>query len=215
MAAVPKFNELSPAVQIAIILAVGAGLWALTEYVWPQPALREQVTALEGQVAQLESQAAPLRPFRENLGPLLAQNAQLELQLENLQRIVPNEKEVDNFIRLVQAEALSVGVDLRRFTAQPVSQQEFYVEVPFEVEMDGPFYDVLQFYDRLRRMERIVNVSELRMGGIQSKASIGQRQFEYSNNTTVAAICRITTFFSTQGLQMDGGAPGAPGQPAQ
>jgi len=215
MAAVPKFNELSPAVQIAIILAVGAGLWALTEYVWPQPALREQVTALEGEVAQLETQAMPLRPFRENLGPLLAENAQLELQLQNLQRIVPNEKEVDNFVRLVQAEALSVGVELRRFTAQPVSQQEFYVEVPFEVEMDGPFYDVLQFYDRLGRMERIVNVSELKMGGVQSKKSIGQRPFAYSPSTTVAAICRVTTFFSTQGLQVDGAAGGAPGTPGQ
>ena len=215
MAAVPKFNELSPAIQIAIILAVGAGLWALTEYVWPQPALREQVTQLEGQVAQLESQAAPLRPFRENLGPLLAENAQLELQLQNLQRIVPNEKEVDNFVRLVQAEALSVGVELRRFTAQPVSQQEFYVEVPFEVEMDGPFYDVLQLYDRLGRMERIVNVSELKMGGVLSKKSIGQRQFAYSPSTTVAAICRVTTFFSTQGLQVDSAAGGAPGTPAQ
>jgi type IV pilus assembly protein PilO len=217
MAAVPKFNELSPAIQIAIILAVGAGLWALTEYVWPQPALREQVTQLEAQVATLESQAAPLRPFRENLGPLLAENAQLDLQLQNLQRIVPNEKEVDNFVRLVQAEALSVGVELRRFTAQPVSQQEFYVEVPFEVEMDGPFYDVMQFYGRLSRMERIVNVSGLRMGGVLSKSSIGQRQFQYSPNTTVAAICRITTFFSTQGMQVGGAAagaaPGTPGQP--
>jgi len=214
MAAVPKFNELSPAVQIAIILAVGAGLWALTEYVWPLPPLREQVTQLEGEVAQLETQAAPLRPFRENLGPLLAENAQLELQLQNLQRIVPNEKEVDNFVRLVQAEALSVGVELRRFTAQPVAQQEFYVEVPFEVEMDGPFYDVLQFYDRLGRMERIVNVSELRMGGVLSNKGVG-RAFNYSPSTTVAAICRVTTFFSTQGLQMDGAAGGAPGTPGQ
>lgn len=218
MAAVPKFNELSPAVQIVIILAVGAGLWALTEYVWPLPALRQQVTQLEGQVNQLESQAAPLRPFRQNLGPLLAENAQLELQLQNLQRIVPNEKEVDNFVRLVQAEAISVGVSVRRFTAQPVSQQQFYVEVPFEVEMDGPFYDVLQFYDRLGRMERIVNVSDLKMGGIKSKASVGQRQFNYGPNTTVAAICKITTYFSTQGLEMQGaaagGAPGTPAQPA-
>lgn len=214
MAAVPKFNELSPAVQIAIILAVGAGLWALTEYVWPQPALREQVTLLEGEVAALEMQAEPLRPFREDLGPLLAENAQLELQLQNLQRIVPNEKEVDNFVRLVEAEALSVGIEVRRFTAQPVTQQDFYVEVPFEVEMDGPFYDVMQFYDRLSRMERIVNVSELRMGGVLSKKGAG-RPFAYSPSTTVSAVCRITTFFSTQGLQMDGAAGGAPGTPGQ
>jgi type IV pilus assembly protein PilO len=201
MAAIPKFNELSPAIQVAIIVAVGAGLWALTEYVWPLPELRAQVMTLEEQVRQKEGQVAPLRQYRQNLGPLVAENAQLELQLENLRRIVPNEKEVDNFVRLVQAEALSAGIVLRRFTAQAVSQQEFYVEVPFEVEMDGPFYDVMEFYGRLARMQRIVNVSELRMGGLQSKTSIGQRAFQYSPSTTVAAICRITTFFSTQGLQ--------------
>jgi type IV pilus assembly protein PilO len=180
------------------------------------------VTTLQGQATQLEAQVQPLRQYRQNLGPLVAQNAQLELQLENLRRIVPNEKEVDNFVRLVQAEALSAGIVLRRFTAQAVAQQEFYVEVPFEVEMDGPYYDVMEFYGRLSRMQRIVNVSELRMGGIQSKRSIGQRQFQYTPATTVAAICRITTFFSTQGLQETppagapdaAAAPGAPAPPA-
>jgi type IV pilus assembly protein PilO len=221
MAAIPKFSELRPPVQIAIIVAVGAGLWALTEYVWPLPDLRTQVTTLQGQVSQLEAQVQPLRQYRQNLGPLVAENAQLALQLENLRRIVPNEKEVDNFVRLVQAEALSSGIVVRRFTAQAVSQQEFYVEVPFEIEMDGPFYDVMEFYGRLARMERIVNVSELRMGGTQSKKSVGQRQFQYTPSTTVAAICRVTTFFSTEGLDAEtapaaaGAAAAVPGAPAQ
>jgi type IV pilus assembly protein PilO len=217
MAGIPKFNELSPAIQISVILAVGVGLWALSEYVWPMPVVKEQVAQREQDVTALDNKAQPLRPFRENLGPLLSENAQLEMQLENLRRIVPDEKEVDNFVRLVQAEAISVGVSLRRFTARPVSQQEFYVEVPFEVEMDGPFYDVLQFYDRLARMERIINVSELRMGGTQSKKSIGQRQYAHSPNTTVAAICQVTTFFSTEGLQAGAAAAGAaaPAVPAR
>lgn len=212
MAAIPKFNELSPAIQIAVILAVAAGLWALTEFVWPMPALKQQVAERTTSVAQLTRQVEPLRPFRERSAPLIAENRQLEVQLENLKRIVPGEKEVDNFVRLVQAEALSVGVNLRRFTARPVIMQEFYVEVPFEVEMDGPFYDVLRFYDRLGRMERIINVSELRMGGTQSKRSIGQKQYAYSPSTTVAAICQVTTFFSTEGLQAEAvaAAPAAP-----
>lgn len=215
MAAIPKFNELSPAVQIVVILVVGAGLWGLSEYVWPMPALKEQVAAQQAQVTMLDGQAQPLRQFRENLGRLLTENAQLELQLETLLRIVPDEKEVDNFVRLVQAEALSAGVILRRFTAQPVAQQEFYVEVPFEVQMDGPFYDVLQFYDRLARMERIINVSELQMGGTQSKKAVGRGQYPYSPGTTVAAVCRVTTFFSTEGLQAEAAAAGTPGTPAR
>jgi len=218
MAAIPKFNELSPAIQIVVILVVGAGLWGLSEYVWPMPALTAQVTAQQAEVTRLDTMAQPLREFRAKLGPLLSENAQLKIQLENLRRIVPDEKEVDNFVRLVQAEALSAGVSLRRFTAQPVSQQEFYVEVPFEVQMDGPFYDVLQFYDRLARMERIINVSELQMGGTKSKKGGAGRQYAQSPETTIAAVCRVTTFFSTQGLQAAAAAaaatappPGVPG----
>jgi len=172
MAAIPKFNELSPTIQVVVILAVGAGLWALSEYVWPLPALKQRVTAREADVARLTQQVEPLRPYRERRNRLEQENKQLEAQLENLKQIVPNEKEVDNFVRQVQAEALSSGIMVRRFTARNVSQQEYYVEVPFEVEMDGPFYDVLQFYDRLGKLERIINVSELKMGSIEARKSV-------------------------------------------
>ena len=64
MAAIPKFNELSPAIQVAIILLVGVGLWALTENVWPLPPLREQVANLQMERDGLEGMAVPLRPFR-------------------------------------------------------------------------------------------------------------------------------------------------------
>ena len=217
MAAIPKFNELSPTIQVVVILAVGAGLWALSEYVWPLPALKQRVTAREADVARLTQQVEPLRPYRERRNRLEQENKQLEAQLENLKQIVPNEKEVDNFVRQVQAEALSSGIMVRRFTARTISQQEYYVEVPFEVEMDGPFYDVLQFYDRLGKIERIINVSELKMGGIEARKSIGQKTYTYSPGETVVAICNVTTFFSREGVEPAAAVvatPARPGAPA-
>lgn len=216
MAAIPKFSEMPLAAQVGVIAAVGAGLWAVSEYVWPLPAIKAQVADRTTQKDKLESQNQPLRQYREKRNQLEIENKQLEAQLENLKRIVPNEKEVDNFVRQVQAEALSVGILVRRFTAKNISQQEYYVEVPFEVEMDGPFYDVLQFYDRLGKLERIINVSELKMGGIEAKKSIGQKQYTYSPTETVVAICSVTTFFSKEGEEpaKPPAAPGKPGAPA-
>ena len=215
MAAIPKFSEMSLAVQVAVIVAVGAGLWAVSEYVWPLPAIKAQVAERTGRKDQLESQNQPLRQYREKRNQLEIENKQLEAQLENLKRIVPNEKEVDNFVRQVQAEALSAGILVRRFTAKTVVQQEYYIEVPFEVEMDGPFYDVLQFYDRLGKIERIINVSELKMGGIEAQKSIGQKAYTYSPSETVVAICSVTTFFSKEGQEPVAGTPARPGAPAR
>ncbi|MBI3896060.1 MAG: type 4a pilus biogenesis protein PilO [Acidobacteria bacterium] len=193
----PKFSDLSPTVQVVIVLAVGAGLWGVTEYLLLMPVRGENNTK-KTQVAQLVKDVEPLRPYRERLPALEVENRQLEVQLQNLQQIVPTEKEVDSLIRQVQAEAAQAGVLMRRVTAKPVVQQELYVEVPFEVELDGSFQDVLQFYYRLGNMERIINVSGLKMAGLDAKKSIGQKPYPYTPGESVVAICTVTTFFSRE-----------------
>ena len=144
----------------------------------------------------------PLRPFREKLRVLEADNKQLENQLSTLQRIVPSEKEVDNFIRLLQNEASISGVMVRRYTSKVPVTSQYYVEVPFELELDGSYYDVMQFYDRLGRVERITNVTDLRVSGIGSS-----RKFPTSPSATVAAVCTVTTFFSREEAPPEPAAP--------
>ncbi|OFV98979.1 MAG: hypothetical protein A3F68_13360 [Acidobacteria bacterium RIFCSPLOWO2_12_FULL_54_10] len=195
--ALPKLSELSPAVQLLLVLVVGAALWGTTEYLLLKPVQEENATKTAN-VDRLTREVEPLRPYRERLPILEAENRQLEVQLQNLQQIVPDEKEVDNLIRQVQAEASVAGVFVRRVTAKPTVQQELYIAVPFEVEMDGAFYDVMQFYDRVGKLERIINVSDLKMAGLQAKKSIGQKNYPYAPNETVAAVCIVTTFYSRE-----------------
>jgi len=194
---IPKFSDLSSTVQIVVILVVGVALWGVSEYLALRPVSASNATKTT-QVNNLEKEVAPLRPFRERVRALEADNRQLENQLENLRRIVPNENEVDNFIRLLQTEASTAGVLVRRFTSKiPVSQQ-YYVEVPFEMELDGSFYDVMQFYDRLGRVERITNVSDLKMDALQTGTGRTAGRYSYGANETVTAVCTVTTFFSKE-----------------
>jgi type IV pilus assembly protein PilO len=193
--ALPKFSDLSPTVQIVVILVLGAVLWGVSEYLALRPVIASN-EAKQTQATTLENQIAPLRPYRERVRALEADNQQLEVQLANLRRIVPNESEVDNFIRLLQTEAANAGVLVRRFTARPPVTQQYHVEVPFEMELDGAFYDVLQFYARLGSVERIANVSDLKMDAIQTGAGGTAGRYSYSPNETVTAVCTVVTFFS-------------------
>jgi type IV pilus assembly protein PilO len=206
----PKFSDLSSTTQIVVILVVGVSLWGVTEYLLLQP-LKDANAAKKTSVDQLESQVAPLRPFREKVRALEADNRQLENQLENLRRIVPNEKEVDNFVRLLQSEASTAGVLVRRVTAKTPVTQQYYVEVPFEMELDGSYYDVQQFYDRLGRVERITNVSDLRLGSLISSTGATAKKYDYGANETVTAVCTVITFFSKE----DSGAAPAPAKGAK
>ena len=92
---------------------------------------------------------AELEAYRPKLAEIERQLASLKQQLDIERRIVPDEKEVDNFMRMVSGEARKAGVEIRRYTARPYVAKEFYTEVPFEVELDGPYYSMLGFFDRV------------------------------------------------------------------
>ena len=216
--ALPKFSEMSSRTQIGVILGVGALLWLTFEYnpmSEPVPSLsrvRASNVEKESDRAAREARVAPLRPLEGQLEALEAQNQQLQQQLETLLTIVPDEKEIDNFMRQIQAQANVSGVVVRRFTRQQPIPDEFHVEVPFEMELDGPYYDVLAFYQKLEGLNRIINVSDLKLGSIEAGRSVGNTLYAYSPSETVVAVCTATTYFSTEGETAP--SPEA-GQPAQ
>src|SRR5579863_1928163 len=89
-----------------------------------------------------------LESYRPRLKQIEQQLAELKQQLEIEQRIVPDDKQVDGFITMMDGEAQKAGIELRRFTAKDMKQQQYYTEVPFEMELDGPYYSALNFFDR-------------------------------------------------------------------
>ena len=195
--ALPKISELSSGVQILLILLVGAALWAASEFLLLRP-LSEDIAKQTETRDKLEKDVNPLKPYEQKQKQLIAENQQLALQLANLRQIVPDEKEVDNFIRMVEGAAATSGIEVRRFTAKTTVPQDYYVEVPFEVELDGPYFEVLNFFDRLGKLARIVNVSDLKMAGIQSGKTVGNKAYAYNPNESAVAICNIITFFSRE-----------------
>src|SRR6202035_4263363 len=87
-------------------------------------------------------------------------------QLDTLQTIVPDEKQVDLFILMIQNAAASSGVSIRKLTPKPVATQPYYFEMPFDIEADGPYFSVLDFFARVGRLSRIINVGDLKLSSM-------------------------------------------------
>ena len=81
---------------------------------------------------------------------------------------MPEDKQVDGFIRLIQTQAHSSGIEIRRFTAMPVVTRDFYSELPFELEIDGPYFGVVRFFEGIGKIERLVSVSGLSMANVKN-----------------------------------------------
>ena len=138
-----------------------------------------------------------LESYRPKLKDMDRQLANLKQQLEIERRIVPDEKQVDGFIETLDGEAQKAGVELRRYTAKPVAAKEYYSELPFEMELDGPYYSMLNFFDRVRKLERIINISGLMVSDTKNPSGAkAKHTYQYAPNESVVATFTATTFFS-------------------
>lgn len=194
----PYVAQLGIVALVILLSAAGAYYFALEPL-----AKANQANALTLRSKQAE--VALLSPYKAKLAELTAQTEVLRVQMEAQRKIVPEEKEIPTFITLVENESVASGVEIRRYTPKDTVAKEYYVEVPIDIDVNGPFYAVLNFYERLQKLERIVNVSRLTMGALKNGKSGIKKSYPWSPNETVAANCWLTTFYSTA----KSGAPAA------
>jgi type IV pilus assembly protein PilO len=203
-----NFSELPNLKQWGALLVGGAlvtcGLY-FTVFKSQRNANADAQQALESKLRE----NAELQAYQPKLKDMDRQLANLKQQLEIEQKIVPDEKEVDGFIRTIDAEALKAGVEIRRYTAKPTATKEFYSELPFEMELDGPYYSVLNFFDRVGKLERIVNVSGVLIATTRKPSDAKVKHtYQYAANESIVVTCNATTFFSHD-LEPPATVPGA------
>lgn len=215
-----KFNELPFIARLAALIALGGAIFAGSwyGYIPGLPNLTAMRAANDDALAKLKAQQADnarLKPYEGQLKQLEIQIESLQRQMERQKQIVPDEKSADQFMRDFQADAQQAGVEIRSYVAKPVSQKQYYSEVPFDVEIDGPYFNMLRFFEKVGTMERIVNIDGLKMSGIGSKAqSAVKRRYDYAPGETVAVACTAKTFFS-QGSGIKPSATAAAGAAPQ
>jgi type IV pilus assembly protein PilO len=191
-----NFSELSGVKQWAA-LVVGAALVTVALYFTVFKSQRASNDSAQQNLQSKLRENAELEAYRPKLAEIERQVASLKQQLDIERRIVPDEKEVDTFMKMLDSEALKAGIEVRRYTAKPVSSKEFYTELPFEMELDGPYYSVLNFFDRVGKLERIVNISDLLVASTKKpNEAKAKHTYQYAASESIVATCTATTFFS-------------------
>jgi len=191
-----NFSELSGIKQWGIVIAGGALVTAALYFTLFKSQSEKNAAAqhaLEDKIRENNE----LESYRPKLKQIEQQLTELKQQLEIEQRIVPDEKQVDGFMTMIDGEAQKAGVELRRYTAKPVNTKEFYSELPFDIELDGPYYSMLNFFDRVGKLERIVNINGLMVSTTKNpQGAKAKHTYQYAPSESVVATCTATTFFS-------------------
>lgn len=203
-----NFGELSGIKQWGLVILGGVAVTAAL-YFTVFKSQNDKNVAAQHALEEKIRENNELESYRPKLKQIEQQLAELKQQLEIEQRIVPDEKQVDGFITMMDAEAFKAGVELRRYTAKDVKQQQYYTEVPFEMELDGQYYSVLKFFDHVSKLERIVNIGGLLVSTTKNPTGAkAKRTYQYTPNESIVATFTATTYFS-RNLQPPAAAGGA------
>lgn len=209
-----KFNEMSFLSRLGVLVMGAVIVLVAYYYVYLNPQVQAN-QQLKTKIADKNAENATLRQFEPKLAQLNRDMAILQQQIDIQKKIVPEDKDADQFIRLLHDTAAASGIEIRRYTAMPVASHEFYSDVPFAIDIDGPYYSVLNFFQKVSELERIVNIDNMQMANVKKgSAAKVKGSYEWAPGETVVASCTATTFFSHEPEAPAPVTPGKPGQPA-
>ena len=154
LAKVPKLVRLG--VVVGLLVAVAAGYYT-TSY----QSSRLQVDQLRAEAQQLQRKLNKVRVVASNLGDFEQEVAGLERDLNEALRQLPNRKQFEDLLRDISTAGKKVGIEVKGIRREKELEHDFYAEVPFLLELDGGYHEIAQFFERLSKLSRIVNVGAL------------------------------------------------------
>ena len=119
---------------------------------------KETLGTLQLKRSEQELIAKNLPRFRQQV---LQLNAELKMALAQL----PNKKEISSLLTSISNLGREVGLEFLLFRPLPEIPKDFYAEVPMEMKVLGTYHQVAHFFDKVSRLPRIVNISDITMGG--------------------------------------------------
>jgi type IV pilus assembly protein PilO len=160
------------------VAALGGFYWYYVQDVHAAQAVEQKkLDKLKADITRGTATARQLPQFR-------AEVAALEARLESLRAVLPEEKDVGDLLRRIQTLAVQSNLQIKGFKPAPIVTKQMHAEWPISLELDGTYHNLGQFFDRVGKFSRIINI-----GGVKIKAKDKPQP-----GSTIAVTCTATTF---------------------
>jgi type IV pilus assembly protein PilO len=181
--------------QIAAFVALAISGMCLFYYYYEVPE-RADIAAKEASLQAMRAEIEKGTATERKLPEFRSEVDDLEQRLGGLTEVLPQEKDAGDLLRQMQATAVESSLVIRSFKPAPVVTKQLHAEWPITLELDGTYHNLAQFFDRIGRFSRIVNVSGLSVKGKDKSDS----------RSTISASCTATTFVLLDKPDMKKGA---------
>ena len=134
---------------------------------------KENIDQLQSKLEVLQIDLKKKQAIAKNLEKFKKEVAQLNDDLKKALIKLPSKKEIPSLLRSISRLGKESGLEFLTFTPRAEVSQGFYAEIPIDIIVLGSFYEVTVFFDKVSRLSRIVNATNVRMTQTQSSKREG------------------------------------------
>lgn len=181
-------NRVPPWGRYAIAVGVPILILVIFFFFYWRPA-SEEINKLKKEIAKQQSEIENAEAKLRKLPELKKRYEKLSEELELLKRQLPEEKEVTNLLKQVSDLGVESGLVIRLWKPgkRRLHQSSIVYEIPVTVEMVGTYHNLGRFFSALTGLDRIVNISDLKMGN--ARPATGEAIVDISFNAkTFSAV---------------------------
>jgi type IV pilus assembly protein PilO len=125
----------------------------------------EKIQAFEQEKAQLQAQL-------KDRDKTKAEIVEVEGRFNQAKAQLPEQKEIPELLKQVSNLGRDSGLDVVMFRQKAEVFKDLYAEVPVEMAVRGGYHQIALFFDKVRALDRIVNISDT---SIKNPQSVGGR----------------------------------------
>ncbi|SEA65217.1 type IV pilus assembly protein PilO [Desulfuromusa kysingii] len=182
-AQVEKVLNLPSYQRTLIVLLIMAVLAAAFYFVMYKPQL-DQYSSLISKRDSAQTKLQKNQKIANNLDVYRAEYEKMQIKLNKALGELPLQKEIPSLLTNIGELAKEKGLDILRFKPSGEKSQGFYADVPVALKLTGSFHQAAAFFDAVSKMERIVNVQNLTLGGAK----------DIDGKTSLSVDCNALTF---------------------
>ncbi|MFP4088466.1 MAG: type 4a pilus biogenesis protein PilO [Desulfobacteraceae bacterium] len=157
-----KAQKLTRAKRIVIFAATLLILGGAFAYFIHMPK-SAKIHRFDQSVADLERQLKLAKIRAQRIDRLRAEFRETEEQLQQAMKLLPDKQEIPSLLKSITQVGIDSNLDFVLFMPGDEKPRDFYMEIPVAIEVKGEYREVALFFDKVRQMERIVNIENISM----------------------------------------------------
>src|SRR5438309_8954926 len=162
-------NKMPLGQKVGVVAGVVILLSAANWYFFIDP-MQTQITQRQGTLHALEDELIQKQSIANNLAQFKHEKEILERRLAQALTELPNEANIDDLIRSLSEIGTKSGLAINSIEPQAEQRQSFYASIPIVMAVSGNYHEIGVFLDSLSKLARIVNVTNIKMGGAKMTA---------------------------------------------